>query len=504
MKYSLKIKKKSTHPMGDTVLGLLASGAASIKSVISPDKEEGHYVLCLDSVADDNIFGMIRDITPIDGAEPLDDALMERIITNNSYEIKLLSAAGTNIMGEMSVETKDASAEKGAGGIDKRIVEAAEKKIEAGIIPRDTIYEIIKYCIDNLVDAGLMVRIINTYQKPERPIERPKCLYVDPFLESAKKKHIEPMICSILRNLVTPRSGIIFNGQKSVGKDICARTIAWILYVPEMEFVGSANTTVSSAFGEKTTDNSAVEALNSQEALDMAMAKFKVETNPQTASPADYLAAARFDIMKARACATTIVNEPSAMYNWVVNGGLLIWDEMNYCDPNLVSSILNPILDGSVYLTIPGRGAVKINGNCRLIATQNPDYAGCLDQNESTGSRMANKYFAQPDHVNELLGNAVRAQLKKDGFEDIEIDKNVISQVDSFYHACKTAVEESSSAITDTVLNIRGFVRAIANVLESTNPNTRLAQQIEDNVIAHCSRDEVQILMGTLQNFVTL
>ena len=487
--YDMTIRTKAICPKKEEIIDMIDNNPfdepIKLKSVIGAEKEDGAYALYMNSDTPDNLYGIIKSVD-------LTDEEIEHLITDGNYEIQILSRSGNVITGKLVVKKTVSSTEKGFS-VSDALKNLVKEKIEAGYVTKEDAIDRIQWMKGHHVDEFLMMRVIKRfwidYNKPPR---RPTCRYVDPFLESTLKKKEETLVSEILRSAVSG-NGIIFEGEKSVGKNVCATNIAWAMGVPERLFTCSRQMTPATLYGEKTTDNSALQALNSDAAYELAKKAFADRT--------DVDARAKYDIIKAKAASTNIIIEDSELCDWLEDGGILILNEMNLCEPNLLASFLNPILDGTGYLTIQGRGEVKINKNCVLIGTQNADYMGTEEQNEATMSRLACERFKQPESISELLMSAVQAKLKEDGFDFVTIDRKYISQADKYYNACRTAVE--NGLISNAVLNIRGFVRALVAVFESDG-HCRLKRQIELNVINTCPLGESDSLRGTLASHITL
>lgn len=499
--YNLKVRVKSTCPSGELVLDQIDKGTASaIKSCIGAEREDGAVALYIDSDVPDNLYGIVKEATGKSG--DLDDSLVDQLVVDGNYEIKLLSREKQVITARLDILKADGSA-SGASDVtvNEKLQKLIDEKIAEGVVTKEDMDARIKVMKENHVDEFLMYRVIKQYRKYEKAVEIPNCIYVDPFLDASLKKHEEPLISEILRCLVSRNAAILFEGEKSVGKNVCAKTIAWLLGKPRRVFVGSRQMTPSMIYGDKTTDNSAMAALNMKNAVNYAVSKIKVMMNPESATADDIRVAAEYDLLCAKAASTNVIIEATAVYEWLVDGGVLELDEMNLFEANLLASFLNPILDGTGYLTIPGRGEIPVNEDCVLIGTQNADYAGVEEQNEATMSRMACVRFRQPETISGLLKNAVKAKLEDDEFPGVKIDTKYITQVDRFYSACRTSMEQG--LISNAVMNIRGFVRALAAVFESDG-HCRLARQVELHVLNTCPLNEADSLRGVLKSHITL
>ncbi len=503
-KYELRVRSTAACPMRDTMLNMidtLGEGErVKAKSLIGSEKIDGKYAVYLDGLDDESLYGKITSCKDAED-EPLDDYLMEQLIADGNYEIWITGRSGSVISGELVILKSDGSSSKAKEApISDELRALVEEKIEEKICEREDIEERIKVMKLNHVDERLMMRIIRSYRKYRKPVQRPGCIYVDPFLEQSIKRHEEPRISELLR-CAADRYGMVFEGEKSVGKNVCAETIAWLLGMPMRLFTCSRQMTTTTLYGEKTTDNRASKALYSEKSL--GRAESLVRVNGGNASEEDIKEAAKFELLKACSASTNIVMEDSELCDWLVDGGVLVLNEMNLCEANLAASFLNPILDGTGFLTVQGRGEIRINPDCVLIGTQNADYVGCEEQNEATMSRLGFFLFEQPGTVKGLLKSAVSAEIKRHGFDitKIAVNSDLIDQADRFYRQCRTSMEKG--IISNAALSIRGFARAMAAVAESDG-HCRLKRQLQIHVINGCPAEDRLSLIDILGEMITL
>ena len=525
-KMNIKIRTKSTCPAKDAILKAIDSSngtAAKVKTVISLDKEDGLYPLYIDDIRDENLYGMVKEFEG-----EMDDDLMKKIVNENIYNIILTGRKGNNITGILEINQNIISAEDKPSDIPEPVQKVLDKKVAEGIVTKEEGLERIRYMMKYHVDTYLMTRVVKKWRKYKKAAEYPDCIYVDPFFERSLKKHQESLISELLRCAIYG-IGMVFEGEKSVGKNVCAETIAWLLGMPVRILTCDRQMTPSSIYGEKTTDNSAIKRIRELDPETLVLAEMgnqlrktflmdycktnmaakeidweSFNNSIEEKIPAPLKRAMRleaeFKKASAEAASTSIIIEDSELVEWLMDGGVFILNEMNLGDPNLLASFLNPILDGTGYLTVPGRGEIPVNPDCVMIGTQNPDYVGCEMQNEATMSRFACERFEQPATIKNILNTAVVSELKKHGFEE-KIDPKYINQVDSFYIACSKAVEEG--LLTNSSLNIRGYVRALTIVYESYGYSS-LARQIELHVLNTCPTHEAQSLLASLKSRITL
>ena len=202
---------------------------------------------------------------------------------------------------------------------------------------------------------------------------------------------------------------------------------------------------------------------------------------------------AELELKSAQAQSVNIIIDQSELYDWLESGGLMVFNEMNMAEPNFFASFTNQLTDGTGFLFIPGRGEVAINPDCVLCGTQNADYEGVEQQNEATMSRFGCICFEQPKSIKGQLIVAVETELRAKGHTQTLDVKNV-TLAEKFYKNCQKAVNKGD--FTNAVLNIRGFVRALA-LVTSSDGNLSLYSAVEQHVINTCPVDERQPLKST-------
>jgi len=176
----------------------------------------------------------------------------------------------------------------------------------------------------------------------------------------------------------------------------------------------------------------------------------------------------------------SLVTEEGELVRWMRNGGLMMFNEVNMADSNLLQSFLNPLADGTGFVVLPGHGRVELNPDCVLVGSQNPGYTGTQGQNAATLSRLGKIYFPYP--------KSVKAQLKAATLS-LGIADEVYEQTDKLYGRLHAAVTNGNNPITDGVLNIRGFVRAL-ETFAAYPDEYRLADAIKTHVVAWAKEGE--------------
>lgn len=181
---------------------------------------------------------------------------------------------------------------------------------------------------------------------------------------------------------------------------------------------------------------------------------------------------------------------------------------MNMIDSNTFSAIANPLCDGTGKILVPGKGEIPIHPDFHLFGTQNEEYQGVEDANAATISRFKAITFEQPKNVLEILTRAAISEVARNGYDFEEIKKSpafakkedCFVQATAFYKQCMGAVGEE---ITDSVLNIRGFARALALYITDMDHTTKLKGLLDEGVIQTCPIDE-RLALATVLNTVVM
>ena len=482
-------------PARTKVLPLIDAGTLDFKCVLGESKMAGGWPLYIDEEDRRNMFAVIHTVS--DDASVWDDAdigsLKERDI-----ELRVTGRTNNDIEGTITYEVPETAVSAAGGPVfDDEILSIIEEKIAAGIVTKEEMDERMVVFALNCVDRFLLKKVVSGYRKYKRPVRRPSTVYVDPFLDSRLKRGEEGAIAEGLRHGAS-RIAAICEGEKSVGKNVFLETIAWLMGMPMFLITFTRQMAPSSIYGEKTTDNSASEILKSPEAQRLALAR--VIAAGGKADDEVLQAAARFEVLKAQTASVNIVIDQSELYDWLEDGGLIVFNEMNMAEANFFASFTNQLLDGTGFIFIPGRGDVKIHPDCVLFGTQNADYEGTEQQNEATMSRFNCIHFPQPPTIKPQLLSAVSATLKRHGC-DVELPKEYFDACEAFYSHCQAAVHEGD--ISNASLNIRGFVRALTTVAESGGV-AKLGRWIQLSVINTCPTDEREALNAFLEELIKI
>lgn len=366
---------------------------------------------------------------------------------------------------------------------------AAEKAlIDFDIVPEDEVDLMVKVMEANRVHPTLIARVLkervaNASEKRFQPNGMP--IYQDGNPSTEFSYMNDAIICML------NGEGLLLEGEKSTGKNVLTTTLAWFNCKPYYRIGMSAGMDMDSVFGGKSTDNSAAEGLD----LELAMAKVLVSADPVKYE--SYLAdAAKFELLKAQSASLRIIQNKAEIVDWAKDGGVLLFDEINMAEANFLQALVHPLADGERVLVLPGgEGSIKLHPHCVLAGGMNPvgsDYAGTRELNEATSSRLARIQVEMPEDIESLL----RANFS----EDTKLGNRHFKACSSVYKDFKAAAERGS--VSKRCLNIRGFVRALADV-ERFPEATSLAHRITIQVLNGCLPEERLVLDRMVRDKIT-
>ncbi len=441
-------------------------------------------------------------------------------VIEKEHEVNNFTTDGSNVTGDLcqividmgKTRKKSTASDENAsynGQAADFMQEKVDEMVKLGAMDKKHGDKILEYLSGShiLDDAMLCKRIAGYWKshwehfgnKDPKSVKWCSPFYEDVFLDDLIKVDKEGMISKGLRSILMGH-GVCAQGGKSVGKNIWCDTLAFILNVPVSLLTFSDRMSPSVIYGEKTTDNSAIEDLYTANAKNLAQAAIQGDVESQ----------AEFELMKARSSSVRIVVDQSELFDALQYGRLMIFNEMNLADANMFASFCNQILDGTGFLFIPGRGEVEVPREFAFVGTQNVDYEGCQTQNEATVSRIGFIDFSNPLTIIPQLKAATEAELAKDAFfewdEKLQKEAEVAyAKVEKFYNAIKAATESDSNVggaiITETSLNIRGCVRACTEYLASGGYTT-LKSRMAINVVNSINvAEEKQAVMSILNKY---
>lgn len=525
--------------------------AVTAPLVFNQEFTMGGYPVCLDYISDDNTIGIAKKFIDEKGNEASDEDIQR--LFKRPYKIDLIGMKGIKILANveeqvLSNKPAETVAEEepenalptsfdAYNELPARIRQRLQEIVDEGISTKENLVKVLEYLKsqycrgrNGLSNTFLVERIFNEYRKYERPCVEPETLYQDPdkYSPDAQSRMLEALEMAVCRD------GCNYVGPKSLGKNVFFETLAWVLGKPKYIITFSAQMAPSDVFGEKSSDNTASDILahfdsewlekakmvhhkHQKTVLNRIAAnvlsqilhkKYAVDEDVYTDEEKEVLRKeAEFEKLKAEAASIHIKMDPSELYDWLIDGGVIMFNEINLANANFLSSFLNVLLDGTGCLFMPGRGNVPINKDCVFTASMNRGYEGTESLNEATESRMAEIRFTYSDTAKEQLRASVNSKLKKLGVG--EINDMYLDQASNFYARCKMLNDPSMDnsgagvgVISDKALNIRGLVRALKEVAVFGYQGS-LHDKIMEHIVNSCE-DDYDMLVAALNETVTL
>ncbi|MCR5624998.1 MAG: AAA family ATPase [Lachnospiraceae bacterium] len=465
--YTITLRTTMLTPAGADILSRLNKEEKITDKVTFEFQKTGNQ---LKAFINNDCIGIVQNIEDEKRNIFKNDVIIEA--TKGKYEAFIDKLSTTPKCFE--VLFKEILPEKAEIKSDSSFKEETERIVSEGITTREEIDERIKCMRSNGVPDGIIHLVLDNYKEYSKPVKRPKTLYRDPTVGKEKETIFTRMISQTLVGRAT-----IYEGDKSVGKNVASETLAWVLGMPYFLITFNRMLTQDEIYGTKSTAEPKLIKMTDDEAVNLA--KKDKET---------------FDVLCAKAATVQIKQEISQLTEWLSSGGVMCFNEMNMADSNFFGSFTNQITDGTGFLDVPGIGRVYINPNCVLVGNQNKGYTGAMEQNEATMSRFGCIQFDYPASIKEILMASAKIAKKNN------LDEQYYEQCDKLYKIYLAAVRKGQS-ISNAVLNIRGFVSALDAV--SLLPGfITLSSEIEINVINTCPEEDRAVLITTLKDVITL
>lgn len=517
--YQIKILADDSAIKADDTIKMIEKAKQSnnlplaVNTQISKTKGKNIYRVYLEDIDENNDIGRILEISNTNTSE------WEKIL-NSVKSIKLTDWDENDefFIADMLIEFDENAVVKKASDIPSKVQKALDKKLSQGILPelKAVCEERVKYMLANMVNLLDIIDVINYWDVDciNNLGSRIPTRYVDPNLDNAVKQGKSGVISRAIQTYLVGNPKIL-KGPKSTGKNTMINSVVWLFGDTIEEHTFTMQDSRADVISSEGTDNSAMERLQTISTKLLADAEkvklaHSVNTDlPYTKSDEEtLLAEALFKQLSAEAGAVHIVHEYRGFARWLLDDTghkCYVADEMNMADANLLVGLLHPILDGSITeFDLPGRGPVKLAKHLMMFATMNVGYAGEQEGNPATLSRFGAFELGQPASISGILHSAVQSELIKKNI-DGDLAKKYYEQAESFYNACKSAAQGTSSyssgELSDQCLNIRGIVRAMVET-KRFEGRTTLNQKLEDEVVTACDDAERPMLQTLLNKTV--
>ena len=429
-----------------------------------------------------------------------DDLEEVKTMMNYDYSVRITAVNGDRLTAEMKTLTEEPKKKEETGNkpLTKEQQDYLDALVNDRLMTKENLDKRLAIAEEHGISFNLMKKLVfdgirrRGIQTEMTPL---KTMYVN--TEKSEKKPVR-FFFQAVGNCATG-DAFILEGPKSVGKNVFCETLSFLFNKEYFVIQLNENTSDGDVYGEKSTDNTAAEKLS----FEMAAAAITAQTLMSKGEDVpEYIMeeAARFELLKSQASSVKIVQALGVWVQWLQRGGIMVLNEMDMADANFFSQLVNMILDGTGFMTVPGYGRVDVNPECVLIGTQNGTaYAGTNTQNSASISRFDKYILPQPKDV---IGQ-LKAAAKGSGFE-IE-DKYLITCNEFYKELLKltAAKDEFAGAMSDTCLNIRGMVRALKAV-KMFDYEVTLKERLIISVVNACAEDERGTIMTILNQKVSI
>ncbi len=467
----------SATPLIDKIKGEIEKNGGSSTRIILAEKD-GKICAFYEKAQDDRCLGLVK-VRP--GDAETSDLVLSLATGSYPYECRITSAeqpmsATLEVTGEVKKE------EVAAAGFsyDENY---CKKLVDDGFMTKENLDLRLKIAEEHNIPFSLL-KDLCFEQIRRRGIKEElsplKVMYKNTE-EPDPKKPLENVFLNVFGNAAVG-DACVLEGPKSVGKNVFCETIAFLFNKEYFVIQLNENTSNGDVYGEKSTDNSAVNKLTKETVWKAMQAKTLREAGKQI--PTELLEAeAEFEYLKVQSSSVKIVQDLGLWVQWLQRGGVMVLNEMDMADANFFSQLVNMILDGTGFMSVPGYGRVDVNPDCVLIGTQNgADYEGTNNQNSASISRFDKYVLPQPKDVYNVLKAATK---------DIGLDDKYYRAANEFYKDLvkKTSIETAKGMLSDTCLNIRGMVRALKMVAKMQGTVT-LKKRLMISVVNACSEQD--------------
>lgn len=442
-----------TDPMGKPFINEAKNGRIETPILVMKNNLGKHYAYA-ETLDDSHRIGMITSVDGSTSSADFDDAFL------GNYELRvtgIMQGGKNTLTAELVKDSVDAPTNDGVSE-PKELSDLWEQKISAGIVTPEDRANITAVFDNHRVNNFDRMRCVSKYRiyndinGKRIMVVKPAHVYVNPDVLGKENVYDWPTFAEAL-NAALNGQPMVYEGDKSTGKSVAAKTLAYVMQIPYWEDTYSEDMMRSDPIAERAFDDGA------QKHMTREGAEAHMLWNADPDKYANYSSdAAEYIFWKDRAMTPQITTLLGEMGKWAMYGGLYVANEANLARINVRESLFNPAAeDNNPHMTIPGYGLVYLNKDCVLVATQNRDYAGTNGSNDAIDSRFGKLKFGYPPHIFDQLKSMT------------ESDVGVGCLPDEFYKRCdklyvflRDQVHEGQRS--NSVLSIRSFGKALKDV----------------------------------------
>ena len=511
MRKMIEVKVPVTCMAGMELIDNRVKGANVIFNVNSRTGRVECFLDNPDGITDEQKIGFVTLIVNENGENETLDSLKEDLLSD--YIATTCNVSGRNLIIEFNSQNSqfeefaqpaignnnDGTTHVKSLSLSQNVQDAVKRTIDENILTKEEADAILEYLTSERytripVPNELVVKLFNQMQKWDVPVPTPKSKFIDRYKSEPLYKDISIVTVCLIKAL--NHQATIYQGDKSVGKNVMAETIFWLMHVPYGKTTFNEKMTPDDLTGARTTAASEVSAFSDEDA------KRSIElenADLDKLSEDDKTLVMSWKLAKARSQTPSITVEKTPIIDAIRYGYGFIADEINHGNANLIGS-MNGLLDGSKTFETASIGKVEINPGFVLIGTQNAGskYTATNRLDAATLSRVSIVEFPYSNSILDILEEAVLSETKE------RLKKEYFKACDAFYmDVCKLFKQ---GAMSDAAMNVRGIVAALnetASVSVGSSkfiPAIPLKMSMKTCVINSCIEDKDNVLLTGLIN----
>ena len=262
-------------------------------------------------------------------------------------------------------------------------------------------------------------------------------------------------------------------GPKGSGKSTMVEALAEILNLPLCRLSGGIDVNADYLLGTKTLEpiESAPQHLIAKIALNCAKA-------------GDPLLPEEFKEISGGQVSMKVVHEPGILLQAVIDGELILVDEINVLIPE-VTSILHTLLDWQRTITVPGLGEVKAHSDFRLVAAMNVGYMGTRPLNNAFRDRF------RGIQVQGISRNTLIDLLRQ------KVDGKTAAKLAEIYESLYDSVYSPTGAtLTESCISLRSLLRAAEEIsIGIASPKEIIVSCLTESIESESERTQVKDLV---------
>lgn len=349
---------------------------------------------------------------------------------------------------------------------------AIDRVINEDIMSKEEVEERLEYLMKCKVSKKVIANMFQTCVKyPDHVkarIIKPETLYVD----------TDGIVAKVVGYMNLGKN-LRFEGERGVGKNVLAETMAWVFYRPFWEFGSNSQHSNHSIIGKDTFKSETPEEKEKNKLSFLNVLRWLL---PKKELNKDVVEGIGSVFSKLSGGNKELVFQKSMIIEALEYGGVIILDEFNSGLADVLT-ILNSVLDDRRRIDIQGYGQVIAHKNFLAISTENKNYAGTFQMHEGTIDRFTPIVFPKPQSIINVLQAKVP-----------NVNYDTILQVGSFYNKLKSSVEDG--ILGENTSTVRGFITACEAIEQDISLKVALIDNVANRADDLSDREAIRDLIN--------